>query len=87
MTVHLAALLAASGLALAAPASQAADRSPCCSTGILGGLHTPFYLGLERGYYSDEGIDLTINEGRGSGARCRSSPPRAIPSACPTPAA
>jgi NitT/TauT family transport system substrate-binding protein len=32
----------------------------------LGGLHTPFYLGKERGYYKDEGIDLTIHEGRGS---------------------
>ena len=32
----------------------------------LGGLHVPFYYGKERGLYSAEGIDLTINEGRGS---------------------
>ena len=32
----------------------------------LGGLHVPFYYGKERGFYSAEGIDLTINEGRGS---------------------
>jgi len=32
----------------------------------LGGLHTPFYYGKERGVYAAEGIDLTINEGRGS---------------------
>jgi NitT/TauT family transport system substrate-binding protein len=32
----------------------------------LGGLHVPFYYGKERGFYSKEGIDLTINEGRGS---------------------
>ena len=32
----------------------------------LGGLHTPFYYGKERGFYKAEGIDLTINEGRGS---------------------
>src|SRR5262249_5617396 len=32
----------------------------------LGGLHTPFYYGKERGLYTAEGIDLTINEGRGS---------------------
>jgi NitT/TauT family transport system substrate-binding protein len=31
-----------------------------------GGLHSPFQLGLQRGYYKDEGIDLTLNEGRGS---------------------
>ena len=32
----------------------------------LGGVHAPFYLGKERGFYRDAGIDLTINEGRGS---------------------
>ncbi len=32
----------------------------------LGGLHVPFYYGLEKGFYKAEGIDLTINEGRGS---------------------
>jgi len=32
----------------------------------MGGLHVPFYYGKERGFYKDEGIDLTINEGRGS---------------------
>jgi NitT/TauT family transport system substrate-binding protein len=33
---------------------------------IMYGFHTPFYLGLERGYYAEEGIDLTIGEGQGS---------------------
>ncbi len=33
---------------------------------LLYGFHTPFYLGLERGYYRDEGIELTIGEGQGS---------------------
>ncbi len=32
----------------------------------MGGAHAPFFLGKERGYYRDAGIDLTINEGRGS---------------------
>lgn len=31
-----------------------------------GGFHAPFYLGIERGYYRDKGIGLTINPGRGS---------------------
>jgi NitT/TauT family transport system substrate-binding protein len=31
------------------------------------GEHGPFYLGLARGYYREEGIDLEIQEGRGSG--------------------
>lgn len=33
----------------------------------LGGLHVPFYYGKDMGYFKQEGIDLTINEGRGSG--------------------
>src|SRR5271155_551479 len=28
--------------------------------------HAPFFLGLERGYFSEEGIDLQVQEGRGS---------------------
>ena len=32
----------------------------------LGGLHVPFYYGKDRGFYKEEGIDFTINEGRGS---------------------
>jgi NitT/TauT family transport system substrate-binding protein len=30
------------------------------------GEHAPFYYGKEKGLYSDEGIDLEIQEGRGS---------------------
>lgn len=30
------------------------------------GLHAPFFLGKEKGYYAKEGIDLEILEGRGS---------------------
>src|SRR5678816_2084022 len=32
----------------------------------MGGRHVPYYYGKERGFYKEEGIDLTINEGRGS---------------------
>jgi NitT/TauT family transport system substrate-binding protein len=30
------------------------------------GYHAPFYLGVSRGYYRDEGIDLVVLEGKGS---------------------
>ena len=30
------------------------------------GFHTPFHLGVERGYYKAEGIDLEIGDGKGS---------------------
>lgn len=32
------------------------------------GEHAPFYLGIEKGYFPGEGIELSIEEGRGSGA-------------------
>jgi NitT/TauT family transport system substrate-binding protein len=62
-----AALAIALGLTLGAGGARAADQASLLLNWYLGGLHTPFYLGKERGYYADEGIDLTINEGRGSG--------------------
>lgn len=32
------------------------------------GFHAPFYYGVEKGFYKDEGIDLAIYEGRGGAA-------------------
>jgi NitT/TauT family transport system substrate-binding protein len=55
--------------AVAAPLAQAQQTLTPVSLRLnwyLGGLHVPFYYGKERGFYKDEGIDLTINEGRGS---------------------
>ena len=47
-------------------AGQAQDKVTLRLNWLLYGFHTPFYLGLERGYYKDEKIDLTIGEGQGS---------------------
>jgi NitT/TauT family transport system substrate-binding protein len=56
------------GLAsLAAAPALALDKASLRLNWVLIGQHPAYYLGLERGYYRDEGIDLTINEGRGSG--------------------
>lgn len=52
--------------ALSAAPAFAQDKVTFRLNWILYGFHTPFYLGLERGYYKDEGIDLTIGEGQGS---------------------
>jgi NitT/TauT family transport system substrate-binding protein len=52
--------LAASGAALAA------DAVTFRLNWYLGGLHVPFYYGVEKGFFKAEGINLTINEGRGS---------------------
>src|SRR6184192_1955805 len=53
-------------LASFASPSYAADAVSFRLNWYLGGLHVPFYYGKERGFYAAEGIDLAINEGRGS---------------------
>jgi NitT/TauT family transport system substrate-binding protein len=50
---------------LAAPA-WAEDAISFRLNWYMGGAHAPFFLGKERGFYREAGIDLTINEGRGS---------------------
>ena len=50
----------------AANAALAQDKVSFRLNWYLGGLHVPFYYGKDKGYYAAEGIDLTINEGRGS---------------------
>lgn len=52
-------------LLLAAPAA-AQDRVTLRLNWLLYGFHTPFHLGVERGFYREAGIDLTIGEGQGS---------------------
>jgi NitT/TauT family transport system substrate-binding protein len=54
------------GLLIAGHASAQQDSASIRLNWYLGGSHGAFALGKERGYYKDEGIDLTINEGRGS---------------------
>ena len=44
----------------------AQDKASLRLNWYLGGLHVPFYYGKDKGFYAAEGIDLTINEGRGS---------------------
>lgn len=53
-------------LSAAMPAAHAADAVSLRLNWYLGGLHVPFYYGKDRGFYTEEGIDFTINEGRGS---------------------
>src|SRR5439155_7708971 len=63
---RLAVILAAAVAVIAASFAHAEDKVSLRLNWYLGGLHVPFYYGKDKGYYSAEGIDLTINEGRGS---------------------
>jgi NitT/TauT family transport system substrate-binding protein len=65
-TLKMAALALCALCAFAAASAHAADAVTLRLNWYLGGLHVPFYYGKEKGYYAAEGIDLTINEGRGS---------------------
>ena len=60
--------LAAATLAAAFAAPAAAqDKTVLMLNWYVYSEHAPFYYGVEKGYYKDEGIELEIQEGRGSG--------------------
>jgi NitT/TauT family transport system substrate-binding protein len=61
-----AALTLVAGIVVTLPA-QAADKVVLMLNWYVYGEHAPFFYGLEKGYYKAEGIDLDIQEGRGSG--------------------
>jgi len=64
---HLIRLIIAA-LALSLPAIAAAQEKASLRLNWLAyGFHSFFYLGVDKGYYKDEGIELTIGEGKGSG--------------------
>jgi NitT/TauT family transport system substrate-binding protein len=59
-------LIAALFAVLAAGPAFAADKVTLMINWYVYGEHAPFYYGKEKGFYAAEGIDLEIQEGRGS---------------------
>jgi NitT/TauT family transport system substrate-binding protein len=59
-------LLMALAIPLGAAPVSAQDKASLRLNWYLGGLHAPFYLGVAKGFYAAEKIDLEIQEGRGS---------------------
>ncbi|MDW8369238.1 MAG: ABC transporter substrate-binding protein [Geminicoccaceae bacterium] len=61
-------LIVSVGVAIAstAPPVRAAEKASLLLNWYLGGLHTPFYLGVANGCYARENVELAIEEGRGS---------------------
>ena len=51
---------------LAAVPAHAADKVILMLNWYVYGEHAPFYYGKAKGFYAAEGIDLDIQEGRGS---------------------
>ena len=52
---------------LFASSAWADDKVTLMLNWYVYGEHAPFYYGKEKGYFKDAGIDLEIQEGRGSG--------------------
>lgn len=55
-------------LCVGAAQAQPKDKVVLMLNWFVYGEHAPFFLGKERGYFDAEGIDLQIQEGRGSAA-------------------
>ena len=54
-------------LALAGPvAAKDLDKVTLRTNWLFYGSHAIFFLGIDRGYYADEGIDLVVKQGNGS---------------------
>ena len=62
---RLATIAAITGLLGFTPA-RAADTVSLRLNWLLSGVHSIFYYGIEKGFYKEAGIDLTIGEGQGS---------------------
>jgi len=68
MTALVAGLALCAALAVAAP-SRAADEAHTLSVRLEWlptGYHAPFWLALEKGWFKDAGIDVTLSDGTGS---------------------
>ena len=59
-------LAAIAALSIALPA-RAEDKASLRLNWLAYGFHAPFYLGVAKGLYKAQGIDLDIGEGQGSG--------------------
>jgi len=63
---YLGIALATATTALPLASAQAADKVVLLLNWYVYGEHAPFFLGKEKGIFEKEGIDLEIQEGRGS---------------------
>jgi NitT/TauT family transport system substrate-binding protein len=63
---RLSALLLASAAVLAAGPAMALDKITLRTNWLFYGSHSIFFLGIDKGFYQKEGIDLIVKQGNGS---------------------
>ena len=66
MKIHKIILSALCGVMLSAGTAQAAEKVSFILNWVAGGDHAPVYWAKAQGWYSDAGIDLNIEQGKGS---------------------
>jgi NitT/TauT family transport system substrate-binding protein len=66
MSIFRLATIAAVTSLLGFTPAKAADAVSLRLNWLLSGVHSIFYYGVEKGFYKEAGIDLTIGEGQGS---------------------
>lgn len=64
--MRLVAVATAFAVSAAAIPAQAQDRLDFILNWIAGGDHAPYYYGVQEGWYAEAGIDLQIEQGKGS---------------------
>lgn len=55
------------GLAFGASAIRAEDNVPLALSGLVSGKNAGYFVALQKGFYKDEGLNVTISCGSGSG--------------------
>ncbi|MCS6780954.1 MAG: ABC transporter substrate-binding protein [Geminicoccaceae bacterium] len=65
------ALAAVVGALLGTDAAAAADKVTLRTNWLFYGSHAIFFLGIDKGFYDQEGIDLVVKQGNGSGNAVR----------------
>ncbi|MEP9379466.1 ABC transporter substrate-binding protein [Aquabacter sp. CN5-332] len=57
----------ACGVLLGAPGARAADNVQLALSWLVSGKNAGYFVALQKGYYADEGLNVTISRGSGSG--------------------
>ncbi|MEP9355783.1 ABC transporter substrate-binding protein [Xanthobacter sp. KR7-65] len=64
---RLAGAVALGSLLLGAPAASAADNVKLALNWLVSGKNAPYFVAVEKGFYAEQGLNVSISRGNGSG--------------------